>query len=48
MAVAVADFLDGVSERQVPKWTDRSLRKPPPAAMGRSEPIEFAVLSLET
>ena len=34
-AVAVADFLDGVSERQVPKWTGHSLRKPLPAAMGR-------------
>ncbi|HWI11520.1 MAG TPA: hypothetical protein VNU48_09345 [Burkholderiaceae bacterium] len=33
--VAVADFLDGASERQVPKLNGRSLRKPPPAAMGR-------------
>jgi hypothetical protein len=34
-AVAITDFRGGVRERQVPKWTGRSLVKPPPAPMGR-------------
>jgi hypothetical protein len=34
-AVAITDFRGGVCERQVPKWTGRSLVKPPPAPMGR-------------
>lgn len=33
-AVAVADFLGGLNEGQVPRYTGRSLGKPPPAAMG--------------
>ena len=34
-AVGVADFFDGASERQVPKWAGRSLREAPPAAIGQ-------------
>jgi hypothetical protein len=42
-AVAAADILDGASERQDPKQTGRSLRKPPLAAMGRLR--EFGAVS---
>ena len=42
-AVAMANFLRGVGEGQVPKQTDLSLGKPPPAAMGR-----YAKLSIAT
>jgi len=31
----ITDFLDGVDEGQVPRYTGRSPRKPPPAPMGR-------------
>ena len=34
-AVGVPDFLCAVGEGQVPRWTGRSLRKSPLAAMGR-------------
>ena len=41
-AVAVADFLGGLNEGQVPSNTGRSVRKPPPAAMGRVLPPSAA------
>lgn len=36
-AVAIAEFLNGVGKGHVPRWTDRSLRKPPPTSMGRND-----------
>jgi hypothetical protein len=35
----VVHGVDRASERQIPKETGRSLRKPPPATMGRVHPV---------
>jgi|SRR5665213_2325036 len=46
-AVAITDFCGGIGERQVPRWTGRSLRKPPPAPMGRLLRAAAGKLSLD-
>ena len=38
-AVPITDSFGGVAEGQVPRWTGRSLERPPPASMGREREL---------
>src|SRR5450755_2138438 len=47
-AVAISDLLGRVGEGQVPRWTGRSRRKPPPAPLGRLLVLPIPIALPET